>query len=65
MAWGSGPKGRSQMPNLLRFWGYFFVHSHFLHLHTLGLSPLSSLTSPLSLFTLSLPYPKQVNKKPS
>jgi len=39
------------------------VHSNFLSLHTLSISsPLSSPTSPLSHFTASLPFPKEMNK---
>jgi len=57
------PKGRPQMPNLLRFW-LFFVHSHFPHLHTIPvLSPLFFPTSPLFPFTPPLPFLKEVNKK--
>ena len=43
---------------------YFLVRSRFPHFRTLPvLSPLSSSTSPLSHFTPSIPFLKEVNKK--
>jgi len=50
------PQGASQMPNMLGpgFCGYFFVHSHFPHLHILPFSPQSL---PLPLLSPISPYP--------
>jgi len=58
---GRYPQGTSPNTKPVAFWGYFFMHSHFPHLHTLPvLSPLSFFTSP---FTAPIPFPKEVNKK--
>ena len=59
--WGCNRKGRPQMPNLLRFVAIFSCIPHFPAF--LLPSPLSSNTSPFSHFSLSLPFPKEVNEK--
>jgi len=56
-------KGHSQMPNLLRFVAYFFVHFHLMPLCTYPLRSLPTLTLLSTLPFHPLPFLKEVNKK--